>query len=102
MSLIFGVKIVERVSGYAKTMIEYYEVNDGDLLIIISIPGINAVTVDAASRSEEPGAVVVGISSKEFLNQVPHGHATAPQQSESLRRGEISSSIPMYPSEMSQ
>ena len=84
MSLIFGVKIVERVSGYAKTIIEYYEVNDGDLLIIISIPGINAVTVDAALEAKSRGAVVVGISSKEFCDQVPHGHAARHPSNRSL------------------
>ena len=84
MSLVFGVKMIERVPGYAQTMIEYYEVKDGDLLIIISIPGINAVTIDSSLEAKRRGATVVGIASKEFCDQVPHGHAARHPSNKSL------------------
>jgi len=75
MSLVFGVKMIERVPGYAKLILDYYEIQEDDLLMIISIPGINAVTIDAALEGKRRGATVVGISSREFCEHVPHGHA---------------------------
>lgn len=74
LDLIFGVKKIERVPGYAERILHYFEVEEDDLLIISSIPGINAVTIDAALGAKERGATVVGISTREFCKNVPPGH----------------------------
>lgn len=61
----------ERMVGYASAVLEHYGVRSGDVLIIVNVNGINAVTIDSALEAKRRGAVVIGITSREFAEGVP-------------------------------
>ncbi|MBC7109038.1 MAG: SIS domain-containing protein [Methanomassiliicoccales archaeon] len=63
----------ERIEGYAKHVLEYYGVGPGDILIIVNVNGINAVTIDAAFEGKRRGAKLIGVTSPEFSRAVPPG-----------------------------
>ena len=57
---------LERVDGYGAVIADEYNIKKGDLLIIHSVSGRNAVPVDMAVRARELGAYVVAITSLEY------------------------------------
>ena len=48
ISLIDSHPNMERITGLAKSVLKFYGVKKGDLLIIVNVNGINSVTIDAA------------------------------------------------------
>lgn len=87
---------IERMSGYARLVMEQYSVEKGDCLIICSSSGINSFPIEMAEEAGKHGAVVIGITSSEYFgdksrdkegrhladlcdffidNHVPHGDA---------------------------
>jgi uncharacterized phosphosugar-binding protein len=75
LSLIDSHPNIERTTGLAKSVLKYYGVGRGDLLIIINVNGINALTIDAALFGKEMGATIVAVTSPEFAGNVPPGIA---------------------------
>ncbi len=71
ISLIDSHPNVERTTGLARSVLKFYGVRKGDLLIIVNVNGINAITVDAAVFGKESGATVVAITSPAFAKSVP-------------------------------
>ncbi len=67
---------VERLPGYGKLLLDYYQIEKGDLLIIVSSSGINVVPVDLALGAKERGATVVAITSIEFSKSSPARHSS--------------------------
>jgi len=63
----------ERVEGYARFALDYYGVGTGDVLVIVNVNGINAVTIDAALEAKKRGATVIAVTSSEFSRSVPPG-----------------------------
>ena len=63
--------LTERTVGYARTILDFYEVGQGDVLIVVNVNGINAVTIDSAVMGRERGAEIIGVTSREFSDQVP-------------------------------
>lgn len=63
----------ERVVEYAKFALDYYEVKEGDVIIIVNVNGINAVTIDSALEAKKRGAKVIAVTSSEFSRNVPPG-----------------------------
>lgn len=63
----------ERVVGYAKFVLDYYGVKEGDVIIIVNVNGINAVTIDSALEAKKRGAKVIAVTSSEFSRNVPSG-----------------------------
>ena len=57
---------IERLDGYGAVLSEEYDIKRGDLLIIHSVSGRNAVPVDMALRARERGAYVIAITSLEY------------------------------------
>ena len=57
---------LERVDGYGAIIADEYNIKKGDLLIIHSVSGRNAVPVDMAIRAREIGAYVIAITSLEY------------------------------------
>ena len=43
---------IERTPNYAHAVLEYFDVNGGDVLIIVNAYGINACTIDAALEAK--------------------------------------------------
>lgn len=61
----------ERLTGYAKHVLDHYGVKGGEVLIIVNVNGINAVTIDAALEAKQRGATVIAVTSVEFASNVP-------------------------------
>lgn len=57
---------LERLSGYGEALINYYSPGSGDVLLVVSNSGVNAVPVEAAHAARQRGAVAVAITSKRY------------------------------------
>ncbi len=66
--------LVERISGYAKPVLDYYQVKAGEVIIIVNAYGINSLTIDAALEAKKMGLKVIAITSPEFSKAVPEDH----------------------------
>lgn len=60
----------ERLVGFAKHVLDYYKVKKGDLLILINVNGINAVSIDTALECRSRGVTVIAVTSREFAEGV--------------------------------
>ena len=65
---------VERTPGYGNCLIRYYEVGQGDLLIIFHNIGMNPTTIDAAEEAKKRGAKIIAISSSDWRKKLPLDH----------------------------
>ncbi|MEX2382700.1 MAG: sugar isomerase domain-containing protein [Opitutales bacterium] len=65
---------LERCVNYGRHIVRYYDLKPGDLLIIFHNIGINAATIDAALEAKEAGAVIIGVSSSYWQNEMPSDH----------------------------
>ena len=72
--LMFGAKrsnYIERTPGYAKAVLDSYEIKKGDVLVIVNAYGINAMTIDCALECKARGVTSIGITSTSFGQHVP-------------------------------
>jgi uncharacterized phosphosugar-binding protein len=65
---------VERTPGYGNCLIRYYEVGQGDLVIIFHNIGMNPTTIDAAEEAKKRGAKIIAISSSDWRKKLPLDH----------------------------
>lgn len=75
-NLIHGAKrsnYIERSPGYAKGVLDSYDIKTGDVLIIVNAYGINAFTIDCALECKKRGVTSIGITSQSFARSVPNG-----------------------------
>jgi len=63
----------ERLLGYAEKILLHYNVQKGDVILIINCNGINSVTIEAAVESKKMGLTVIAVTSREFSRGVPKG-----------------------------
>ena len=61
---------MEQLDGYAQIALGTAPIKAGDVLIIISVSGRNAVPVEAAAQAKSLGATVIGITSRAFTDAV--------------------------------
>lgn len=54
---------LERCVNYGRSILKYYNLQKGDLLIIFHNIGINAATIDAALEAKERGVIIIAVSS---------------------------------------
>lgn len=66
MANIEGHPNTERVLGLAPMVLDYYRVMPGDLLILINVNGINAVTIETALECRRRKITVIAVTSREF------------------------------------
>jgi len=66
----------ERLEGYAKHILDYYNVSRKDILIIISNSGRNAVPIEMAMEAKKKGIKVVAITSLDYSKRVPSRHSS--------------------------
>jgi uncharacterized phosphosugar-binding protein len=73
LSALFQAKAlkVERMTGYAKIILDYYGLSKNDAIIIVSVSGINAVPVEAAIEAKKIRAYVIALTSVEWSTAVP-------------------------------
>ncbi len=63
----------ERLLGYAKMALIHYNVQKGDVILIINCNGINSVTIESAIESKNMGLKVIAVTSSEFSKGIPPG-----------------------------
>jgi len=61
----------ERMHGIGDGTVDYYGVKKDDLVIVFHSYGFNPPTIDCAMEAKRRGATVVGISSKDWDNNIP-------------------------------
>jgi len=71
LSLIDSHPNIERTLGIAGSVLRYYGVGKGDVLLLINVNGINPLTIESAMEAEKLGARVIAITSPEFSMAVP-------------------------------
>ena len=74
---------LERVSGYAETVLQNFEFGPNDCMCVISSTGINSVVIELALGAQRRGLPVVAITS------VAHQSATVSRHSSGKRLSEI-------------
>lgn len=62
---------LERCVNYGRAIMEYYDLQRGDLLIIFHNIGTNAATIDAALQAKEAGAKIIAVSSSDWQDNIP-------------------------------
>jgi uncharacterized phosphosugar-binding protein len=61
----------ERLVDYAPRIFDHYGVQIGDVIILINVNGINAVSIDSALEARRRGVTVIAVTSREFSEGVP-------------------------------
>ncbi|MCX8170935.1 MAG: SIS domain-containing protein [Candidatus Bathyarchaeota archaeon] len=62
---------IEKLPGYAKVLVNYYGLKEGDALIIISNSGNRVLPVEAGIEAKKRGVRVIAITSKEYSKYLP-------------------------------
>ncbi len=65
---------IERLSGIAEALLDRHDLRSGEVLIVVSNSGINAVPVEMALQAKKRGLTVVAITSLAHARQVPSRH----------------------------
>jgi uncharacterized phosphosugar-binding protein len=65
---------LERCVNFGRSVMKYYDLKEGDLLIIFHNIGINAATIDAALEAKERGAKIIAVSSSYWQDEMPEDH----------------------------
>lgn len=65
---------IERTTGYGACLIRYYQVSEGDLLIVFHNIGANPTTIDAAEEAKKAGAKIIAVSSSDWREKLPAEH----------------------------
>jgi uncharacterized phosphosugar-binding protein len=65
---------IERLEGYAEVLLDNYPIEEGDVLIVVSVSGRNAVPIEMAKIASERGIKVIGVTSYEYTKNVESRH----------------------------
>jgi uncharacterized phosphosugar-binding protein len=65
---------IERLSGYAKVILDNTPIQEGDVLILVSVSGRNAVPIEMAQIARERGVKVIGVTSRTYTEGVSSRH----------------------------
>lgn len=65
---------LERCVNYGRAIMEYYDLQKDDVLIIYHNIGTNAATIDAAMQAKERGAKIIAVSSAQWQEKIPAGY----------------------------
>ena len=66
----------ERLEGYATTFMSQYDIQGGDIVVVISNSGINATPIEAALYGREKGATVIALTSMAHSRETPTRHSS--------------------------
>src|SRR5574338_914128 len=67
---------IEKLSGYARALLDNTPLKAGDVLIIVSVSGRNAVPIEMAQLAQERGAKVIGLTSRAYAAAGTSRHST--------------------------
>jgi uncharacterized phosphosugar-binding protein len=65
---------MEQMQGYARVILDNSPIKPGDVLILVSVSGRNAVPVELAQLAKERGIMVIGVTSREYSRAVTSRH----------------------------
>jgi uncharacterized phosphosugar-binding protein len=69
---------IEQLEGYARVLLDNAPIEAGDVLIVVSVSGRNAVPIEIARDATERGITVIGVTSRAYTDAVtsrhPSGH----------------------------
>lgn len=64
----------ERLPGYGRAVVDYYDPQRGEVIIIVHNIGVNPATIDAAMACKERGLKIIAVSSSDWQMKVPKDH----------------------------
>jgi uncharacterized phosphosugar-binding protein len=67
---------MERLSGFADVILDNTPIEAGDVLILVSVSGRNAVPIEMAESAQKRGVKVIGITSREYTENVESRHSS--------------------------
>ena len=65
---------LERTVNFGAAIIKYYDLQEGDVLIIFHNIGINPATIDAAMEAKKRGVKIIAVSSLAWQTEMPADH----------------------------
>jgi uncharacterized phosphosugar-binding protein len=65
---------MEKLEGYAEALLDASPLRKGDVLIVVSVSGRNAVPIEMAQTARERGATVIGVTSRAYTTAVTSRH----------------------------
>ena len=65
---------LERMPGYGNVIVQAAGIGQGDVLIVHSVSGRNAASVDAALEAKKQGATVICLTNLAYSKSVPSRH----------------------------
>ena len=65
---------MEKLEGYAEALLDASPLTAGDVLIVVSVSGRNAVPIEMAQLARERGATVIGVTSRTYSGAVTSRH----------------------------
>lgn len=65
---------IERLQGYAQVVLDSNPIQNGDVLILVSVSGRNAVPVEMAKVARERGLKVIGVTSRAYTEAFASRH----------------------------
>jgi len=65
---------LERCVNFGSAVMKYFNLKEGDVLIIFHNIGINASTIDAALEAKKRGAKIIAVSSSYWQKEMPEDH----------------------------
>lgn len=65
---------LERTVNYGRSIVKYFRIKKGEVLIIFHNIGINPATIDAAMEAKEEGAKIIAVSSSYWQDEMPKDH----------------------------
>jgi uncharacterized phosphosugar-binding protein len=66
---------LERCVNYGRAIMDYYDLQEDDILIIFHNIGTNAATIDAALQAKERKAKIIAVSSSEWQEKLPEDYS---------------------------
>jgi len=67
---------MEQMEGYARVILDNSPMQSGDVLILVSVSGRNAVPVELAQIARDRGIKVIGVTSREYSEAVAARHSS--------------------------
>ena len=65
---------LERLENYAEIILDFTPIREGDVLIVVSVSGRNAVPIEMAKVAHERGAKVIGVTGYDYSSSVEPRH----------------------------
>lgn len=73
---------IERLQGYARVILDHLPIESGDVLIVVSVSGRNAVPIEMAQIAAERSIRVVGLTSRAYAGAVEARHPSGKKMHE--------------------